>query len=423
MSKIKIIAAVCSMTSATLYDDKGKAHNYSTFEAFDYITKNVIPELGKNGFAEVDTNALDGLPTWDTEEIAKYFGIQITETTNHFNNLIISKGKKSERKVTVKVQDQEIKNAESLLPFMEMAMNFGSKAGVKKFLERLAKINESRGHTVQDILRFLEKADLPIAEDGTIVAYKLLNYYRQGAVTHKTTYVDCHTGNIKQKVGSHVFMDEKLVNPDRSVECSCGLHIARRDYLKSFGGQVCVLVKVNPEDIIAIPHNDASKIRTKAYHIVAVLPGPLKELVMKNKPIDSDPKGKVLLSRVIDGNHVPILEEVEITKNLGKGIINEKPSTKADIKEATAKVKEKKVKKLHSTREPEKQVSKTAISKEQVNKMAKIVSPAVQIRNLLTKPITKETAKKLFEYKKLAKKSWSYFGATEDQIKKLDSFK
>lgn len=423
MSKLKIIAAVCSMTSAILYDDKGKAHNYSTFESFDYITKKVIPELGKNGFAIVDLDELSGLPTWNTEEIAKYFGIQITETTNHFNTILSSKKTDVKNKVTVKVKNQEIKNAETLLPFMEMAMKFGSKTGVKKFLDRLANINESREHTVQDILRFLEKADLPIADDGTIVAYKLLNYFKQDAVTHKTTYVDCYTGNIKQKVGSHVFMDEKLVDPNRNNECSCGLHIARRDYLKNFSGQVCVLVKVNPEDIIAIPHNDASKIRTKAYHIVAVLPGHLKDLVMQNKSIDSDPKGKVLLTRVIDGNHVPILEEVEITKNLGKEVINEKPSTKADIDKATAEVKEKKVNKLRSTREPEKKFTKNTIDKKQVTKMAKIVSPAVQIRNLLTKPITKESAKKLFEYKKLAKKSWSYFGATEDQIKQLDSFK
>lgn len=421
MSNVKIIAAVCTTTAATLYDEFGKTHTYSAFEHFEYIQKNIIPQLAKQGFAELDTNAIIGLPTWSKENLAKYFGVKISEETKHFTEMLNSN---SETKTQITVGNETIDNADALLPFMEQAMKFGSKKGVQNFLKRLAKINKTRKHTVEDILRFLDKADLPIADDGSIVAYKLLRYYHQGAVTHKTTFVDCHTRKVKQKVGSYVFMKEELVDPDRQQECSAGLHIARRDYLQNFAGDACVLVKVNPEDIIAIPHGDPSKVRTKAYHIVAVLSNTLKDLVIRNKPLDSDPKGKVLLTRVIDGNHVPILEEVEITKDMGKEVINENPSTEEQIEKATKQIEKKKVKKLRSTRNiDDKKKKQKPITKDQVQKVAKSVSPAMQIRNLLTKPITKESAKMLHQYKKLAKKPWSYFGATEDQIKKLDSYK
>lgn len=194
---------------------------------------------------------------------------------------------------------------------MSIAQKLGSAEGVTNFFRRLAGVK--RGHSVQDLLTFMEKGELPIADDGTVLVYKLLNRHGQGDSLY---FTDVHSGNVKQKVGSKVFMSEHLVDADRNRDCSNGLHIARRDYLRSFSGNACMLCKLAPEDVIAVPHSDARKLRAKGYFIVAELSETDRNRVKNNEPM----LDKVLLGNVAAGNHTEVLELVEITKGNGGGL-------------------------------------------------------------------------------------------------------
>lgn len=194
---------------------------------------------------------------------------------------------------------------------MSIAQKLGSAEGVTNFFRRLAGVK--RGHSAQDLLTFMEKGELPIADDGTVLVYKLLNRHGQGDSLY---FTDVHSGNVKQKVGSKVFMSEDLVDADRNRECSNGLHIARRDYLRSFSGNACMLCKLAPEDVIAVPHSDARKLRAKGYFIVAELSDEDRNRVKGNQPM----LDKVLLGNVAAGNHTEVLELVEITKGNGGGL-------------------------------------------------------------------------------------------------------
>lgn len=185
----------------------------------------------------------------------------------------------------------------------------GSPEGLQNFFKRLATVK--RNHAVQDLLKFMEKGELPIADDGTVLVYKRLVRKGEGY------YVDCHTGCVKQRVGSYVFMDEKMVDARRNVDCSNGLHVARRDYLNSFSGDVCVLAKLAPEDVIAVPHGDARKLRARAYFIIAELSQGDHDNVVRNRPLQDTS----LLGNAASGNHTPVLETVEITKSSGGGLI------------------------------------------------------------------------------------------------------
>ena len=186
----------------------------------------------------------------------------------------------------------------------------GSPEGLQNFFKRLATVK--RNHAVQDLLKFMEKGELPIADDGSILVYKRLN-----RTSVEGTFVDCHSGNVKQRVGSRVFMDEALVDANRRNECSNGLHVARRDYLNSFSGNVCVLAKLAPEDVIAVPHGDARKLRAKGYHIIAVLSQEDHDNVVRNRPLQDT----ALLGNAASGNHVGVIETVEITTRNGGGLI------------------------------------------------------------------------------------------------------
>ena len=78
-----------------------------------------------------------------------------------------------------------------------------------------------------------------------------------------------------------------------------------------------VLAKLAPEDVIAVPHADARKLRAKGYHIIAQLSDEDARLVNSNRPM----KDTVLLGNAAAGNHIGIIETVEITQGYGGGLI------------------------------------------------------------------------------------------------------
>lgn len=185
-----------------------------------------------------------------------------------------------------------------------------SGTGMENFMRRAGMIK--RGHSVEDLLKFIQKGELPIADDGCVLVYKLLN-----RTSVEGEFVDCHSGRVKQRVGSRVHMAESMVDARRSQDCSNGLHVARRDYLRTFGGGVCVLAKLAPEDVIAVPQYDARKLRAKGYHIIAELTEADRRRVCNDQPMED----QVLLGNCIAGNHVGILEYVEITASKGGGLV------------------------------------------------------------------------------------------------------
>jgi len=196
------------------------------------------------------------------------------------------------------------------LQLRHTAEKLGNPVGIIKFFERVSKVE--RGHSVKDLLKFMEKGELPIADDGSILVYKRLKSTNEEGV-----FVDCHSGKVKQRVGSHVFMDEALVDPNRSRDCSNGLHVARRDYLSSFSGDVTVLAKLAPEDVIAVPHSDARKLRAKGYFIIARLSKDDAHNVCANRKLTDTN----LLGNAVAGNHTPIIETVQITEQYGGGLV------------------------------------------------------------------------------------------------------
>lgn len=215
---------------------------------------------------------------------------------------------KAEDTMIAVVGNQVIPGVEKIKNQFARAQTMGSPEGVKRFLERIGSVIDKRKHSVEDLLKFMERADLPIADDGSIVIYKILS--KKGDVL-----VDCHSQKIEQWVGAYVHMAENMVDHNRRNECSNGLHIARRGYLGSFSGDVCTMCKLAPEDVIAVPEYDANKMRVCGYHILNVLPPELFRLLKNNQPMTSNPEGAKLLAEVLRGNHTGITHRIEIINN------------------------------------------------------------------------------------------------------------
>lgn len=128
------------------------------------------------------------------------------------------------------------------------------------FMENL--MNNPSKRAVDELYRFLEKNNLPITPDGQFLAYKKV----------RENYMDCHSGTFDNSVDKVCEMERNHVDDDKDRTCSTGLHFCSQEYLKSFGGERTMIVKVNPRDVVSIPsdYND-SKGRTCRYEVVGEL--------------------------------------------------------------------------------------------------------------------------------------------------------
>jgi hypothetical protein len=143
---------------------------------------------------------------------------------------------------------------------------------------------------VAELYGFIEACELPITEDGCFIAYKIV----------KNDYMDIYSGKVSNKVGMSPAMPRHLVDDDCNRTCSSGLHFCSKAYLPHYGsgsGDRCMLVKVNPADVVAIPadYNNA-KGRAWTYEVVGEVEGEWKTWLPKTDYTDRavvSSKGKV----------------------------------------------------------------------------------------------------------------------------------
>jgi hypothetical protein len=337
-NKLRVVGAIASLTGITLYLEDGNTHELPTDTVrTKMIMEQIMPFIAKRQVAvlDVDTFSAEALVEKKTGGLIRFMqmakskvksalGFTDSEMQTYFPEKpdtsfldnakpVETRAPKEETIPVAVVAGKIIPGIEALEKQIDYAAYSDNTIGLQRFLERIAAVIDNRGHSTMELLNFMKKGDLPIADDGSIVAYKVLQ-------SKDDRFVDCHSGRVMQKVGSLVCMAESLVDMDRRTQCSTGLHIARRGYLSGFSGDVMTIVKVAPEAVIAVPSGEPNKMRAAAYHVVAEIPKDLHTLLRSNKPMTSVPAAATLLANVIRGNHVGITEKVEISGPMGDGV-------------------------------------------------------------------------------------------------------
>ena len=224
--------------------------------------------------------------------------------------------------VVAVVNETIIPKAEALAPIVKNAVNTKQTKGLDAFMKRLAAVQNERAHSAQDLLEFLKKANLPIAADGSIIIYKVLKNERadeDGVVR----YSDTHTGLVRQRAGTLVKVLPELVDLRRDKECSNGLHVARMSYLTSFESEHCFLGKINPEDVMVVPHRDPNKMRVSAYQLLFKLLPEDYEMIKAGKAPDASPAFRQVLGAALAGNYPAPLETVTIRGQRGTNLLYE----------------------------------------------------------------------------------------------------
>jgi hypothetical protein len=464
MSSVRIISAIVDVRNLTLYKEDGETIIIPQGDPrVRGIIEQVLPVIENGGIATVDLSdsnvyqefeektggmvrflrvakkALKSLFGGDDDAVAPtgVFGPVPVPSKAQAVNEILAHAKpvdqdddESSIVAVVKTDAGEqkiIPDVHQLKAHITHSNIYGSTKGIENLLKRLGAIIDQRHHSVEDVLRFLEKADLPIADDGSIIAYKVLNQLGRD----ENLFVDCHTGLVKQQVGSYVCVDESLVDKNRRNECSNGLHIARRAYIRSFGGDVCTITKIAPEDIITVPHNDPNKVRVCGYHIIFKLDGQSHQKLRENKPITDTDYGKKLLARAMSGDHVGRLEEVRITGQRGQGVViaplvlrTPDENQREDIPVPTQAVAVN-VEEAENQAPPvdPKEINKelSEIREEKAVKFNRKETAAVMVAMVMSTESNfkarKEAAKGLVGMKKTAKVPWSRLGVSEQAVK------
>lgn len=116
---------------------------------------------------------------------------------------------------------------------------------------------------VEGLYDWLEKSNLPITPDGCFIAWKIVG----------PDYKDIRTGRFDNSVGKVVEVARNEVDEDPSRTCSYGLHFCSNEYLPHYGGMGgtnhIMMVKVNPKDVGAFPHDyNISKGRCSRYEVI-----------------------------------------------------------------------------------------------------------------------------------------------------------
>lgn len=285
--------------------------------------------------------------------------------------------------------------------------------GVENFFTRLANIGARRGHTAQELMRFIERGDLPLTDSGDILVYKALQ-----STDVEGEFVDVHTRKVKQRVGDIVCMAESLVDPSRRLECSSGLHIARKEYLRHFGGDTMVLAVVRPEDVVAVPDYDANKMRAMAYHIIFQLTKEMADQVRAAEGSFTDVEGaSKILANAIAGNYDAPKRRVEILdrqQNIKIHDLSNKPAPKKPIKKRKTKAQAKALK----LDELENKDQAPTVNPRKIIKKVVTLSRKEQAQELyqkFSKTRDPELASKLVDLKKTSKVSWERLGLTYKQ--------
>lgn len=125
-------------------------------------------------------------------------------------------------------------------------------------------------------------------------------------------------GHVPNFVGAVVEMPRDKVDANGSVECSVGLHVGTYEFARTYSGDVMLLVKVNPRDVVSIPDHDFSKLRSCRYTVIA-------------KGIS----GKIDSSLYVEEQYAPIVVDESITEEQVSQIATDIVSTLLDRIRAT----------------------------------------------------------------------------------------
>lgn len=291
MNIIKVTGAIASKNGVTIFTSLGESMVLAqeNWQTKNILEKTLVP-LAMNPGSPVEIDL-------DTFAIAPKL-----EKALASSNISVTEDAKGDLSLQVKTANGDVTVAAGtkLQKHVERAVYGQGAKGFVAFMEDFARIPHK--HSAEELLTFMEHGDLPIADDGSILVYKWLT--KRGDACF-----DTHSGKVKQRLGSKVQMPIEKVNDSRRTDCATGLHVCSNRY--GSYGDTLFLAKVRPSDVIAVPANETGKMRCAAYHLIGILPSKCLSGHGKDSALDN-PEAKKIIANAIAGNHIGVIEFVNV---------------------------------------------------------------------------------------------------------------
>lgn len=135
---------------------------------------------------------------------------------------------------------------------------------------------------VQELYLWLDKAGMPLTQDGNFLAYKKV----------KDDFTSYHKGPnglvVSNAPGEIVEMPRNEVDDERTRTCSYGLHFCSWHYLPSYYGSQgkVVVLSINPADVVSVPSDyDNAKGRACKYQVIGVIDEKAAEFAFADKVV------------------------------------------------------------------------------------------------------------------------------------------
>jgi hypothetical protein len=309
-----VVSMLASNKKTTLFTATGEVIDmlvdgpYDTSAIADFLT----PKLTGLGAVVIDlSNFLTVSSALNLEELAAA-GIEMTQIIDGKTVQGIFYPMVSSVVVTVGPDKVIIPHVDNLQAHMARAAKDGSPS-ITNFFKRLAPVIQARKHSGEDLMKFIKKSEMPLTNSGMIIAYKRVTSAGGGYV------VDTHSKKIRQRVGSRVTMPVDMVDSSRHNSCSTGLHVANLGYLGGFSGDKTLIVLVDPENFIAVPHGEDTKARVCSYDIIGMMNENSHAQVNRGQNVFDDQTFEQLIVDAVEGRSITPFEEIfvgekEITK-------------------------------------------------------------------------------------------------------------
>ena len=186
------------------------------------------------------------------------------ETLNNINKAIMNSKNVVVEKDTIKIDGVSVSNTNTpIMKFIKILQEKGVVDSeinrIKPFLENMFK--NPFIDAVHEIYDYCKAMDFEITDDGCFLAYKKVRK-DLGSIFDK--------GKTKHKIGEYT--EVKMYDTERTNVCSKGLHFCSKSYLQYYPGEVIIIVKVNPMDVVSIPVDyNFTKGRCRKYLVVGIL--------------------------------------------------------------------------------------------------------------------------------------------------------
>lgn len=141
------------------------------------------------------------------------------------------------------------------------------------------KLANPSARAIQEMYSFLEHKNMPITDEGKIIAYKGIQESMYSVMGNTSTVVISGTvdsgGHILNEIGAVIEVERSSVDDNFKNGCSFGLHAGSLTYARGWGARV-VLVEIDPADVVSIPEDcNCQKLRCCKYKVIGEYTGPM----------------------------------------------------------------------------------------------------------------------------------------------------